>query len=81
MPLNPVVVATQSRHPRAAALPELVSGFAMRGMEVHQSIDTWRAVQTARSLASSERYIIATGSLFLAAEVREVVPWHRTGTL
>ena len=72
-PLNPVVVATQSRHPRAASLSELVKGFSMRGMEAHQSMDAWQAVQKARTLASENGYIIATGSLFLAAEVREVL--------
>jgi len=71
-PLMPVVVVTQSRHPRAASLAELVKGFAMRGLEVHQSMDTWRAVQKARSLVSKNGYMVATGSLFLAAEVREV---------
>ena len=72
-PLKPVVVVTRSRHPRAASLAELVRGFSMRGLEVHQSMDTWQAVQKARSLVSEDGYIAATGSLFLAAEVREVV--------
>ena len=72
-PLKPVAVVTQSRHPRSASLPELVRGFAERGIEVHQSADTWNAVQKARSLVSEDGYIVATGSLFLAAEVREAV--------
>lgn len=71
--LKPVVVVTQSRHPRAASISELARGFAMRGLEVHQSMDTWQAVQKARSLVSENGYVIATGSLFLAAEVREAV--------
>ena len=72
-PLKPVVVVTRSRHPRAASLAELVRGFSMRGMEVHQSMDTWQAVQKARGLVAENGYVVATGSLFLAAEVREVV--------
>lgn len=72
-PLNPVVVVTRSRHPRAASLSELVKGFGMRGLEVHQSLDTWHAVQKARSLVEENGYVVATGSLFLAAEVREAV--------
>lgn len=72
-PLNPVAVVTQSRHPRSASLSELVRGFAERGVEVHQATDTWNAVQKARSLVSQDGYIVATGSLFLAAEVREAV--------
>ena len=71
-PLNPVVVVTLSRHPRASSLAELVRGFSMRGVEVHQSLDVWHAVQKARSLMPKGGYMLATGSLFLAAEVREV---------
>ncbi len=71
-PLKPVVVVTRSRHPRAASLAELVRGFSMLGLEVHQSMDTWQAVQKARSLVAENGYVVATGSLFLAAEVREV---------
>ena len=71
--LNPIVVVTKSRHPRSASLSELVRGFAMRGVEVHQSLDTWHAVERARSLMPQGGYMVATGSLFLAAEVREVV--------
>ena len=73
VPLNPVVVVTQSRHPRAASLSEMVRGFAERGVEAHQSMDVWQAVQRAKSLLSGDGYIVATGSLFLAAEVREVI--------
>ena len=72
-PLKPVVVVTRSRHPRAASLAEMVRGFSMLGLEVHQSMDTWQAAQKARSLVSENGYVMATGSLFLAAEVREVV--------
>ena len=71
-PLNPIVVVTRSRHPRAASLTDLVRGFAMRGLEVHQSLDTWHAVDRARNLMLKGGYMVATGSLFLAAEVREL---------
>ena len=72
-PLNPVVVVTRSRHPRAASISELFTGFAMRGLEVHRSMVTWKAVQRARSLVTENGCMVATGSLFLAAEVREAV--------
>ena len=73
VPLRPTVVVTQTRHPRAASLSELVKGFSMRGIEVYQCPDSWNAIQKAKSMVLPDGYIVATGSLFLAAEVREAI--------
>ncbi len=71
--LNPLVIAAVSRHPRAVPTEELAREFALRGVEVSQVENVTQAVERAKAVVGDNEYILATGSLFLAAEVREVV--------
>lgn len=71
--MDPVVVATRSRHPRSAAASSLAQTFALKGVEVYQADGVAEALERARSIAGQEDVILATGSLFVAAEVREAV--------
>ncbi len=71
--LDPVVAAVASRHPRAVPTAELADCFAFRGVDVFEARSVAGAVDEAKALAGKDGYILATGSLFLAAEVREVV--------
>ena len=71
--LNPLVVATRSRHPRAVPTEDLVQAFASKGVEVCQAENVAQAVDKAMAIVGKDDFILATGSLFLAAEVREVI--------
>ena len=71
--LKPLVFVTRSRHPRSASTSFLTQIFQSRGLEVSQAEEVSGAVKKAKSIAEKDDIILATGSLFVAAEVREVI--------
>jgi dihydrofolate synthase/folylpolyglutamate synthase len=71
-PLNPAVVITRSRHPRALQPAEVAAPFAALGMETELADDTEHAIQRARDIAGSEDIICVAGSLFIVAEALEL---------
>jgi len=71
--LSPKVIATCSRHPRSASTAELTRSFLSHGIEPLEVDSSEQAVSVARDMAGEDDLILATGSLFLAAEVREVI--------
>ena len=74
--LAPVVsqaVVTSTRHPRSASPDLLADIFRSHGVESHTASNTADAVSLALDIAGNDDLVLATGSLFLAAEVREVV--------
>ena len=72
-PLAYYTIATRSRHPRAAD-PGVVAGeFAQRGATASIAGDVAQAVIEAKLRAGRRDLICATGSLFLIAEVIELV--------
>jgi dihydrofolate synthase/folylpolyglutamate synthase len=68
-----VVVTARSRHPRSALPSELAAVFGRHGVEAVEGGESREALAKARSMAGERDLILATGSLFLAAEVREEV--------
>jgi dihydrofolate synthase/folylpolyglutamate synthase len=71
--LNPVAVATSSRHPRAMPSSKVAAEFQRHGIEV-EIVDTVpEAVTRALGVAGSRDLVVAAGSLFIAAEVIEVI--------
>jgi len=73
MPLADSVIATCSRHPRATK-PEVLAGeFARQGMKTETAESVADAVAGALKRAGRRDLILATGSLFLIAEVIEYV--------
>jgi dihydrofolate synthase/folylpolyglutamate synthase len=71
---RPRVIATRSRHPRSAPPQELASMFRDQGLDRVEAIDTVQAaVAQAIEWAGPEDLILGTGSLFVAAEVREAL--------
>ncbi len=66
-------VVARSRHPRAADPEEVAAAFRMHGTEAVVEPDVSRALERARSMAGDDDIVLATGSLFIAAEVREMV--------
>ena len=69
---NPVAIATRSRHPRSLS-PQVLAG-QMRNVEIAELAETGtvaEALALARSMAGPDDLILGTGSLFVAAELRE----------
>ena len=66
-----MVFAAASRHPRSLPPDELAQLFRSCGAEVIPAATPAQALAQARSQAGEDDLILATGSLFLAAEVRE----------
>ena len=67
------IVATRSRHPKAAPVDDIVREAAALGMDVTEAGETAAALALARELAGPDDLIVATGSLFVAAEARETI--------
>ena len=75
MPRVRRVIATQSIHPRAAEPQKLVEIAHQFGVPAQVVLPLEKAVERALELAGSETAIVAAGSLFIAAAVREA--WQK----
>ena len=64
------IILTASSHPRAAALAILRQAFTRSGVSVVTAPSSREALTTALENAGKNDMILATGSLFLAAEVK-----------
>jgi dihydrofolate synthase/folylpolyglutamate synthase len=64
------VVLTRMKNPRATPIEQLEKLFAEHAphVTVHSTNESWQAMDMARTLASKDDLICATGSLYLAAE-------------
>ena len=72
--MNPRVYATRSRHPRSISEDAICDLFQQRGLRHVQGIgDVKSAGAIAMQEAKSNDLILATGSLFIAAELRESI--------
>ena len=67
------VIATRSRHPRATPTGTLVEAFHAHHIEATQAENVASALSTALEQARADDLVLATGSLFVAAEAREVI--------
>ncbi len=68
-----MVIATRSSHPRAAA-PEVIEHLAViAGMGTRIVEDPVQAIVQARHLAGARGAVLVCGSLYLLADVREIV--------
>ena len=71
---RPAVVVTRSRHPRSVPPKELAKLFKGQGLsEVVEARSVREAVDWAKELAGPDGLVLGTGSLFVAAEVREAL--------
>ncbi|MDA1127375.1 MAG: bifunctional folylpolyglutamate synthase/dihydrofolate synthase [Chloroflexi bacterium] len=66
-----IIYATASRHPRSMSPADVSGLFAGAGKRVSQSPTPAAALQTALDSAGEGDLVLATGSLFMTAEVRE----------
>jgi dihydrofolate synthase/folylpolyglutamate synthase len=71
------VIATQSTHPRAVDPADLVELAHQYGMPARSASTIEEALQLALKLSESEAVILAAGSVFLAAGVRQI--WFENG--
>ena len=67
------VIATRSRHPRAAEPRAVADAFAEREIPVTIGEPVGAAIDAAHALASPGGAVVICGSLFVAAEAREHV--------
>ena len=67
------VFATRSRHPRSMAPGAVAGHFRELGVEVAEMPTTAEALASALEMAGPGDLVLGTGSLFLAAEMREAV--------
>jgi dihydrofolate synthase / folylpolyglutamate synthase len=73
MSLNPKIIATESRHPKSLTNFELSESLGSSKIAVFATAtDTTDALKQAKSLANDNDLILATGSLFVAAEIIEI---------
>jgi folylpolyglutamate synthase/dihydropteroate synthase len=73
VPLDPQIVVTESRHPKSLTAYELADALSECTIGVGaKTSDTREALDTARGLAKDGDLILATGSLFVAAEIIEI---------
>ena len=68
-----VVFATRSRHPRSLAQGAVAGHFRELGVEAAEMPTTAEALAAALEMAEPGDLVLGTGSLFLAAEMREAV--------
>jgi dihydrofolate synthase/folylpolyglutamate synthase len=79
LPGTEQVLTAQADHPRAMAADDVAGMVRARGGVATAERSPAAALRHARALAGSDDVIIATGSLFLAAAVREA--WAATGAM
>ncbi len=70
-PAADLVVACQARHPRAMNAAELADLLLAKGARAEIADSPTQALEHARKMAGPQGMVLATGSLFLAAEIRE----------
>ena len=72
-PRAAAVVATASAHPRAMAPGQVLQGFAKWGLVAETAPDVKSALDAALEKAGERDLVLVTGSLFVAAEAREII--------
>jgi dihydrofolate synthase/folylpolyglutamate synthase len=75
MPRTNAVVATQSIHPRALEVEKIVSLAQQHGCSGTAALPVEAALAIALEMAGDHSVVLAAGSLFIAAAVREI--WQR----
>ena len=70
---RPVVFATGSRHPRSLSPSAVAARFRDLGTSAEESGSPGEALDRALAVAGENDLVLATGSLFVAAEVRETI--------
>ena len=71
--LNPTVLVTKSRHPRSIQTSQVADIFSGHDLPVSQFENIRAAMSQALETANEEDLVLVTGSLFVAAEARELL--------
>ena len=70
---GPTVFTTRSRHPRSLSPDAAADMFRERGVRAEATEGTAEALERALAVAGQNDLVLATGSLFVAAEAREAM--------
>ena len=70
---RPTVFATNSRHPRSLSPDHVAAHFQDQGVSAVKTAGTAEALEKALAAAGDKDLVLATGSLFVAAEAREAM--------
>ncbi len=70
-PLEPIVIATRSRHPRAAPTTTITQAFAKFNISARSAEEVSTAVAQAMAMAGPDDLVCVMGSVFVVAEARE----------
>ena len=70
---DPIVFATRSRQPRSLSATAVANHFRNEGLKTVESAAVADAVEQALEMARPGDLVLATGSLFVAAEAREAI--------
>ena len=70
---QPTVFAAGSRHPRSLSPSAVAARFRELGTDAVETASTAEALERALSVAGENDLVLTTGSLFVAAEVREAM--------
>ena len=72
--INPIIVLTRSRHPKSIPVEELERELLQLKIPIYATTkNTKLAVALAKKLRTNDSIIIATGSLFVAGEIIEIM--------
>ena len=73
LPLNPIFITTQTRHPKSLTNSELSEALGASKISVNaSSLSTHGALEQAKQIASKGDLILGAGSLFVASEIVEI---------
>jgi dihydrofolate synthase/folylpolyglutamate synthase len=67
------VIATRTRHPRSLPAAQVAEMLRAHGLNVQEAADVPQALEKARGIAGKADMVLGIGSLFIAAEMREVM--------
>ena len=73
LPLNPIFITTQTRHPKSLTNSELSEALGASKISINaSSSSTHGAIEQAKKIASKGDLILGAGSLFVASEIVEI---------
>jgi len=76
IPLAPIIILTQLKTKRAAPVNDITETVKKMGYPAIVTINVNQAIERAQALAKKQDLICATGSIYLAGEVKQAFPKH-----
>jgi dihydrofolate synthase/folylpolyglutamate synthase len=76
IPLAPIIILTQLKTKRASLVNDIMEKVKKMGYPAIVTINVNQAIERAQALAKKQDLICATGSIYLAGEVKQAFPKH-----